>query len=125
MADVKFYRCERCGQIVVTIKSTPVTPACCDAPMTLLEAGSVDAAQEKHVPAIAVVEGGIEVNVGEVDHPMTEEHLIEWVALVTDTRVDVHTLTAADAPKTAFAGEFANADVYAYCNLHGLWKASV
>ena len=95
--------------------------------MELLVPGSVDAAQEKHVP-VAKVEGHtVEVTVGAVDHPMVPEHFIEWILLETDKGYTVHRLAAGEAPKTTFAlaeGETPKA-VYAYCNLHGLWVAEV
>ena len=36
--------------------------------------GSVDAAAEKHVPVYEVKDGHVCVTIGEVDHPMIEEH---------------------------------------------------
>jgi superoxide reductase len=55
---------------------------------------------------------------------MTEEHLIVWVALETEKGYQVQYLKAGDTPVCSFKiadGDSAVA-VYAYCNLHGLWK---
>ena len=54
--EMKFYRCETCGQIIAIVKKTPVPVMCCGKPMKEIEPGSVDASQEKHVP-VYVVEG--------------------------------------------------------------------
>ncbi len=124
---MKIYRCTHCGNIVAFLKDAGVPLFCCGQKMELLVPGSVDAAQEKHVP-VAKVEGHtVEVTVGAVDHPMVPEHFIEWILLETNKGYAVHRLAAGEAPKTTFAlaeGETPKA-VYAYCNLHGLWVAEV
>ena len=88
-----------------------------------LIAGSTDAAQEKHVPVVMKKCKTVKVDVGSVAHPMTEEHLIEWVALETEQGYQVQYLKVNDAPVCVF--KLADGDkavgVYAYCNLHGLW----
>ena len=67
------------------------------------------------------------VTVGSVEHPMTEAHLINWIYVETAQGWQRKGLTASDAPKAVFA--LAEGDtvknVYAYCNLHGLWKADL
>jgi superoxide reductase len=92
--------------------------------MTKLEANSVDAAQEKHVPAVERKDGKIYVEVGSVEHPMTEQHSIEWIAVVTDKGTERVSLLPGEKPQAIFADK-GNAVVYAYCNLHGLWKAEI
>lgn len=89
-----------------------------------VEAGSVDAAVEKHVPVVKAERDGhiLHVTVGEVQHPMEEKHYIEWIALETDGRFELHRLKPGQAPTTFFAGGAKSGTVYAYCNLHGLWK---
>ncbi|MBR4942844.1 MAG: desulfoferrodoxin [Clostridia bacterium] len=90
-----------------------------------LIAGSVDAAVEKHVPVVTKKCKTVQVDVGSVTHPMTEEHWIEWVALETEKGLQMQYLKANEAPSCTF--KLADGDkavaVYAYCNLHGLWKA--
>ena len=95
--------------------------------MLLLEAGGVEASGEKHIPVATVENNLVRVNVGSVNHPMSEEHLIEWVAVETDRGALMQYLSANDAPEVVFAlAENQKAvAVYAYCNLHGLWKAAL
>ena len=123
MKNAKFYICPHCGNIVEMVKDAGVKPFCCGQKMDELVPGSVDASQEKHVPVVNVSEGWVEVNVGSVNHPMEEVHWIEWVQLITDKGSYRKWLNPADAPNVKFAlhGEKPLA-VYAYCNLHGLWK---
>ena len=93
---------------------------------TALEPNTVDAATEKHVPAVDLQRDGhiIHVQVGEVEHPMEEAHHIEWVALEADDRLEIHHLKPGQTPVTFFAGGVKSGTVYAYCNLHGLWSAT-
>lgn len=121
MSVVDFYRCERCGNIVALIKKGGGTLTCCGQAMTKLEANSTDAAKEKHVPVVTRENGKLHVVVGSIPHPMLPEHHIEWIALVVDDKVELKYLKPGEAPKAEFA-EVKAGTVYAYCNLHGLWK---
>ncbi len=120
---VEFYRCELCGNMVALIKKGGGTLVCCGQNMTKLEANSTDAAQEKHVPAVSREGGKIKVTVGSTPHPMLPEHHIEWIALVTDDKVELKYLKPGEEPYAEFA-EVPSGTVYEYCNLHGLWKAA-
>ena len=126
MCDNKFYICEKCGNIVGMIHSSGAPLVCCGQKMTKLEAGVVEASREKHIPVVTVNGNNVEVIVGSVTHPMTEEHSIEWIYLETDKGGQRKCLMAGEEPKVVFAlnGEKPVA-VYAYCNLHGLWKAEI
>ena len=75
MNEVMFYRCERCGNIVVLVKLGGGTLSCCGQDMTKLIANSTDAAKEKHVPVVTNEDGKIKVAVGSTAHPMTNEHI--------------------------------------------------
>ena len=123
MTAAEFYRCEKCGNTVALIKSGGGTLSCCGEQMKKLIANSTEAAQEKHIPVVTKEEGKIKVSVGAVLHPMSEEHHIEWIALVSGNTVQFSFLKPGEEPKAEFYGT-ASGEVYAYCNLHGLWKAS-
>lgn len=126
MNETLFYRCEKCGNIVALIKVGGGELTCCGQAMTKLEANSTDAATEKHVPVLTKTDGKINVAVGSVAHPMLAEHFIEWIALVSGDRIEIVKLAPGNEPKAEFAyhaGEKSLA--YAYCNLHGLWKAEL
>ncbi|MDO5141737.1 MAG: desulfoferrodoxin family protein [Eubacteriales bacterium] len=125
--ELKIYKCMHCGNIIEKIDDSGVPVICCGEPMKQFKAGETDGAMEKHVP-VAKVEGDtIRVCVGEVAHPMTEEHHIAFIWLVTDKGVHRAVLDHTGAPEAAFRlaeGEKAEA-VYEFCNLHGLWKAAL
>lgn len=123
--EQKFLKCSHCGNMVAMVKDSGVPVICCGEPMKVIEANTQDAAVEKHVPVWEVKDGIVSVTVGSVDHPMLEEHYIEWISLQTSAGNQRKCLKPGDAPKVCFAiceGEEIEA-VYAYCNLHGLWKA--
>ena len=122
----KFYICEHCGNIVGKIHDSGVPLVCCGQKMTQIEAGVVEASREKHIPVAEVKGNTVEVLVGSVLHPMTEEHSITWVYLETDRGGQRKTLSPGEEPRVTFAlaGENPVA-VYAYCNLHGLWKVDL
>ncbi|MGI6118111.1 MAG: desulfoferrodoxin family protein [Bilifractor sp.] len=125
---MEFYRCEKCGNFVVFVTPKKAcTPKCCGDPMTEVVPNTTDAAVEKHVPVVTVKEGSVKVAVGSAAHPMTDEHYIEFIVLETSDGFQKKDLKPGDAPEAAFAlaaGEKAVA-AYAYCNLHGLWKADI
>ena len=108
------------------VNDAGVKPFCCGQKMDELVPGSVDASHEKHVPDVKIQEGMVEVNVGSVNHPMEKLHWIEWVQLVTENGSQRRFLKPGDAPNVKFylGGEKPVA-VYAYCNLHGLWKTEL
>ena len=126
MKETKFYICEHCGNIVGMIHNSGVNPVCCGQKMTALEAGTVEASREKHIPVVTVEGNEVKVAVGSVLHPMSEEHSIMWVYLETDRGGQRKTLKAGDEPTVTFAlSDERPVAVYAYCNLHGLWKTEI
>ena len=123
--EMKFYRCETCGQIIAIVKKTPVPVMCCGKPMKEIVPGTTDASLEKHVPVVEIKDNTAVVTVGEVAHPMAPEHYIEWIAISTDRGDQRKKLEPGEEPKVSFAlceGEKFVA-AYAYCNLHRLWKS--
>lgn len=121
----KFYICPHCGNIVTMAKDAGVPVMCCGQKMQELVAGTTDAAVEKHVPIYTIDNGVVSVMVGEIEHPMIPEHFIEWIAVETDKGLKLTRLTDLDNPEAKFAilPDENIVAVYAYCNLHGLWKA--
>ena len=120
---MEFYVCKHCGNIITYVENKGVPVMCCGQKMEKLVAGSVDAAQEKHVPVVSIDGNKVAVTVGSVEHPMTKEHLISWIAIETKQGVQIKKLDETMKPYAEFAladgDEFVAA--YEYCNLHGLW----
>ncbi len=124
---MKFYICEHCGNIITFMKNAGVPVMCCGQKMKELVPGTSDGAVEKHVPAVSVEGQKVVVKVGEAEHPMLEAHYIQWIALETESGVQIKNLKPGEKPEAVFLlpeGEKAVA-AYEYCNLHGLWKKEI
>lgn len=121
---MKFYKCNLCGQVVGMINETGVPMICCGEEMVVILAKSnEEGLKEKHVPTYKISNNKLLVRVGEIPHPMTKDHYIEWIALVTNKGNQRKSLKPGDAPFVSFMldkDEVVEA-IYAYCNIHSLW----
>ena len=130
----EIYRCPICGNIVEVLHEGAVL-SCCGKPMLLLSANTTDGAYEKHVPVVEHIEGGFRVSVGSVEHPMVDEHCIQWIELLTPMCVMRRELHPGDKPEAVFlidkttacgkvvaACDIGKVSAREYCNLHGLWS---
>ena len=120
---LEVYRCQLCGNIVHVVHAGAGQLVCCGQPMTHLDEQTADASTEKHVPVITAVDGGTKVTVGSVPHPMAEDHFIQWIELIQDSKVYRQHLEPGAAPEAFFPVTGDNLSAREYCNLHGHWKA--
>ena len=123
--EQKFYICKHCGNIVAFVKESGAPVTCCGEKMQELVPNTVDASSEKHVPVVSHSGSVVNVSVGSVSHPMGEDHHIAWIILETKQGVQRKNLRPDAAPQAEFLLAEGDEPVaaYAYCNLHGLWKA--
>jgi len=119
---LQVYKCEVCGNMVEIIHEGAGQLVCCDQPMKLQEENTVDAAQEKHVPVIEKTAEGILVKVGSVEHPMQDNHYIEWIQLLADDKAYRRFLKPGEKPEALFKIDGKDMSAREYCNIHGLWK---
>ena len=122
--EQKFYRCERCGNIIAMVRDAGAPVSCCGEKTKELIPNTQDAAVEKHLPVYSMYGGKVYVSVGETPHPMMKEHYIEWVSLQTKFGNQRKELQPGQGTRVCFAvcdGDEVEA-AFAYCNLHGLWK---
>ena len=122
--NMKFYRCPICGNIITVIEGDEKRVSCCGKTLEELKVGTTNASVEKHVPVYKREDDKIIVTVGEVEHPMTEEHYIMFVALVNNQNINIVKLNSSDKPEAIFP-YLKGSQIYAYCNLHGLWMNEV
>jgi len=118
----QIYKCNICGNIVEVTHTGAGELVCCGQPMVLRAENVEDAAHEKHVPVIEKNECGYTVKIGEVAHPMTAEHFIEWIELIADGKNYREYLKPGSEPTACFCITAEKVEARAYCNLHGLWK---
>ena len=114
---MKFYKID--DQVIISDKELLVGEE--------LVANTVDAAQEKHVPVITISGNEVKVAVGSVEHPSIPEHFITFILLETDKGMQMKWGKPGAAPVATFtiAKDETVLAAYEYCNLHGLWKATV
>ena len=120
----KFLICKTCGNLIEMISDSGVTPNCCNNEMIELIANTTEAATEKHIPVIEINGDIATITIGEILHPMTEEHFIPWIYLETNKGIRRKNLKPNDEPKCEFklSNDEKVISAYAYCNLHSLWK---
>lgn len=153
--ETKFFYCKHCGNVIVKHVDSGVTPVCCGESMIELKANETEGVGEKHLPVVDVKchEGKICVTIGAKIHPMTPEHRINFIYLQTENGCQVKYLKAGDEPRAEFCvccekteakacekeakacgapGDRTEAKacdkpiaVYAYCNIHGLWRTKI
>ena len=118
--NFKLYKCNVCGAVILSFDGE-TNIKCCDSEMVEQVPNSVDASFEKHVPTY--VKEGNKIIV-EVHHVMEENHYIEWIMALTDTKEYVRYLEPGIEAKVEFDAENIK-KLYAYCNKHGLWEKEV
>ena len=116
MLRSKFYVCPLCGNIIRTTGDTLIS--CCGITLPALEAEAVD---DDHRITIEQVEDEYFVT---VDHEMTKQHFISFIAFVTSDRVQFVKLYPEGNAETrlSFRG---GGYLYIYCNKHGLMRKKI
>ena len=124
---MKFFICQHCKNMVAYLYKDKCNVRCCGEEMVELVPNTTDGAKEKHVPVLARDGSTVTVSVGDVAHPMLDNHYITWIALETWEGMQRKQLVPGKEPKAVFALAEGDEPVaaYEYCNLHGLWKAEV
>ena len=126
MRNQKFYICKTCGNLVGKIDDGRVPMMCCGENMEELVPNTVDASHEKHLPVYEFNNGKLEVRVGSNLHPMIGEHNIAWVYVETAKGGQRKSLEVNKDPVVTFTFiEDEPVAIFAYCNLHGLWKTEI
>lgn len=118
---MKFYFCKHCKKVIISNSSV----TCCEEVMEQLKANTKDASLEKHVPVVQKENDNYLIKIGEVLHPMEEEHYITFICLELEDGYMIKYLKAGMEPTAEFQTKSNPKAVYEYCNLHGLWKKDI
>ncbi len=119
----QIYKCSICGNIVEVLHAGAGQLVCCGKPMELQHEKTDDAGQEKHVPVIEKTDTGIKVKVGSVQHPMEDNHYIEWIEIAANGTHYRKFMKPGISPEAVFETKAEKTEARIYCNLHGLWKS--
>lgn len=124
---MKFYQCKTCGNIMVLFEDAGVTPICCGSPMSDLTPLVEDDGKEKHVPVVSINDNVVTIKVGDVAHPMSDEHYIKWIMLETNLGEYKRYLKPGMEPIVTFtlAKDEHPIKAYEYCSIHSLWSKQV
>ena len=114
MGRVQFYVCPVCGNVIQTIGEAVVS--CCGVTLPPSEPEPVD---DEHLIRAEIVEDEYYVT---LDHPMTRDHYISFLAAVSDQGVQFVKLYPEGNAGARFKIDRVSR-LYAYCNRHGLFQA--
>lgn len=123
---LEMYKCGICGNFVEVVLSGVGELVCCNQPMSLLTPNTTEASQEKHVPFFIKKDEELEIRIGSEPHPMTEEHYIQFIEVISDDQryVKRKYLYPHEEPLFALRGyDIGSLSARENCNLHGLWEA--
>lgn len=124
MKELVIKKCNKCGSIIIPFKDCNCENCgiiCCNEQMQIIKVNDNIDKLNKHLPIYEIVEDEICVK---VNHPMEKDHFIEFIALTTDTKTYVEKLYPEMDAVVRFK-YLKGANIYAYCNKHGLWKIKV
>lgn len=123
-SDIYVYRCNVCKQVVFSLTELKNQIRCCERDMELLVPSSQDGSEEHHVPQYIHSGCYVKIRIGKEPHPMTKDHHLEWVALVTNKSIHMKRFLETDEPVASFHldSDEEVCSIYTFCNLHGLWK---
>lgn len=126
MKDLKLFRCGICGNILLSVEDSGVTPKCCETPMEEINPNTGEDSPERHIPAVNRKDNTVRISVGSAAHPMTPAHFIKWIILKTDKNIYARELAPGSRPEADFCicGDECFVSAYEYCMVHGLWKVT-
>lgn len=121
--EERFYFCETCGNLLFATIASGITPYCCGQEMTLLHANLMEGKGEKHLPVVEHIDCcTLHIRIGSELHPMSKEHGIRFICVKTDKCAIIRYLREDETPDVIIKCDGIPMTVYAYCNIHGLWR---
>ena len=116
MRKSRFYVCPVCGNVVTSVGESMIS--CCGITLPEQEAEEADASHEIHVER---VEHDYLVT---MEHTMTKEHYISFVAYITTNQVQLIKLYPEQSMEVRVPVR-GHGFIYVYCNRHGLMRQIV
>jgi len=122
---LELYKCNICGNIVEVVIDGVGELVCCGQSMEKMEAKTFadEMLQEKHIPILNTFDEGVEVRVGSVLHPMTDEHYIQFIEAYSEDKKYIKRkyLSPNEEPVLKLKCNCADTVARELCNIHGLW----
>lgn len=129
----QIYKCNICGNVIEVLHIGPGELICCNQPMELMALKNKEEGTEKHLPIIEELpanvcrdKDGFKIRVGKEEHPMEDNHYIEWIEINTiDGKSGKKFLKPKDKPESDFYTRMKVTAIRTYCNVHGLWETKI
>ena len=120
----EIFRCKICGNIIEILEGGEGELVCCEEPMELIKVQTEEAMYEKHKPVISAKGEDIEIKVGEVLHPMTQEHHIDFIEAISLDGKYLYRkyLEADEQPIMKFFCKTDKMKAREFCNIHGFFE---
>lgn len=112
ISRISFYVCKDCGNIMTS--TGKCTLSCCGRKLSPLQ---VHQTTQQHNMNVELIEDNYYVT---LDHNMSKDHYILFIAFVTSSTVWLNRLYPEQSAETRFPAQFASGSMYAYCKAHGL-----
>ena len=112
----RFYICPICGNVIWSMGEGAFS--CCGVTLPPLEAEEPDG---EHILSVETVDNEWYVS---ADHPMTKDHYLSFIALVSYDRVQLCKLYPEQAAEARFPRR-GGGTLYACCNRHGLYRVKL
>lgn len=126
---MKFYECKKCGNLMVLVEESGIIPVCCGDTMSEVKPYTSDSGSERHVPQMEINsdDNSVTIQVGDMIHPMLNEHYIKWIVLETNLGGYKRYLKPGVDPIVTFKLSDNELPIRAYefCNIHGLWSKTI
>lgn len=116
MKKIQFYLCPSCGTLLTA--TAPCELRCCGKKLDPL---AVQEADERHRIEVEEMDGDYYVR---LNHEMSKNHYIQFVAFVSNDRVLLIELYPEQEDAVRFP-KWAKGDLYVGCNRHGLYRITL
>lgn len=118
----KILKCEECGSIIQVLAEGDEDT--CNDHMLAIPVQTEGDKAPKHKPVVEIDGDKVTVKVGEVAHPMDDDHFIQFLVLTAGGEQYAKCFAPGDVAEATFTvNSTEGAVAEAFCNLHGLWSS--
>lgn len=123
--NLVFYRCSVCGNLIIKLEDSGISPQCCGRDMNILFTEHAEDIGDTHIPVWRMAGCRLMVQVGSELHPMSPGHYITWIIVKTNYGLMLRRFEDTDIPEANFKlhKDETVEEIYSLCNIHGLWVA--
>ena len=118
----KILKCDNCGSIIQVLVEDDGDA--CDTHMFEFPAQTEGEKSPKHKPVVEINGDNVTVKVGEVAHPMDDDHYIQFLIVEAGVEQYAKYFKPGDVAEATFTvNSTDDVKAFVFCNLHGLWSS--